>query len=78
MSIRYNSVLLKERGIVFDNRCKTQRSLVVSKMPPNCLNARLLNKKGVLPGTTSMDNQSVRPVIVLARGIWTLHTLVSD
>ena len=64
--------------MVFESRCRTQTSLVVSRMPPNCLKALLLNRNGVLPGTTSMDSHNFRPVVVLAKGTCTLQTLVND
>ena len=54
-------------------------SLVVSKIPPSCLKAFLLKRKGVLPGTTSMANHNFLGVLSWRnKGIWIRYELVSD
>ena len=59
-SNKYNSVGFSSRLILRSRRCRKNESFVVSKIPPSCLKALLLNKNGVLPGKTSMVNHKRR------------------
>ena len=50
-------------------------SVTVQMRPPNCFNARLENRKGVIPGTTSMPSQSSVPSVAF-KGSRSLRSLV--
>ena len=76
MSMRYKPVALVLKCIVFCRRVRVHLSWLVSKMPPNCLKARLENKNGVLPSTTSTPSQTFSPDEWL-KGNKTLYMLVS-
>ena len=76
MSMRYKPVALVLKSIVFCRRVRVHLSWLVSKMPPNCLKARLENKNGVLPLTTSTPSQTFSPDEWL-KGNKTLYMLVN-
>ena len=77
-SIKYKSVRLSWSGNTRFKRLRIHWSLLVSKMPPSCLKALLLNRKGVWPGTTSIANHNFRGELsAFNNGIWTRYELVS-